>query len=208
MKIRDKSKLFVILIYTAVILLGGYVGYRVWLNQHTMNLMYKTPFNQFYGPANSEKVMIEFLDYRCKYCREVHKVVLEFLDQNPDVKLIYRHMLVFERPSLIDAEIALAAGMHNKFEQAHEYLISREDPILDREIDDLAMSLGIDPKQFRKDMKDYHMGQFLIETINSSAILGIESVPTFIVGDVVYSLTEGMPTVETFEELLAQAYGE
>lgn len=205
--VKDRNKLLLIGLYVTIIIVACYAGYRYLTLGQAVDALYDTSFNQYQGPANSEKIIVEFLDYRCSYCRDMHPIMSELLARNPDVKIIYRHYPVFGRPSVIEAEVALAAGMHGKFSEAHEYLITRQEPITEREIDQIAGSLGINVDTFRHDMKDTGMGYFLLETIDMAEILGVRATPTFIIGDVVYTLEDGMPTVEKFEELLAEVYG-
>ena len=202
-RIKDKKSLFLILLYAAVLI----AVHRVWTVHKVMASLQDAPFSQFEGPADAPKTMVEFFDYRCSFCRDLYPVIEQVLAKHPDVKVIYRHYPAFGRPSLTDAEIALAAGMQGKFLEAHRDLIDREEPITDREIDELAQRLGLDVDRFRIDMKDYQMGLFLISTLDAVEILHIRSIPTFIVGDVMYTMDEDSATVETFDRLLEKAYG-
>lgn len=205
---KDKKKLLLILLYTVIIAVAGFTFYRSWIVNNVMASLYDVSLGQFQGAENADKVIIEFLDYRCSYCREIHKITQEVLAKNPDVKIIYHHFPVFGLPSIIEAEVALAAGMQGKFSEAHNMLMSRTSPITDREIEAFAQSLGLDMARFRRDMKGPEIGYLLLATLDRVDILGIGSTPQFIVGDIIYSIREGMPTVETFEDLLKQAYGE
>lgn len=195
-------------LYAVVILIGGYVGYRFIETKKAMSGIYEAELGQFFGPEDSKKVIVEFLDYRCSYCREADPIVKDLLTKRPDVKVIIRHYPVFARPSIIEAEVALAAGMQGKFREAHDALVQREEPITDREIEDLAQSLGLDMDKFRVDMKGPEIGYLLLNTLDTVKILGINSTPSFVVGDIIYSLESGLPDVATFERLLKEAYGE
>ncbi len=206
--IRDKRSLLLIGLYTVIAIVAALVIYRAWTVEKFRGQMYTTALNQYVGPAESERVIVEFLDYRCSYCRIIHPVIEEVRARNPDVKIIYRHYPVFGRPSVIEAQVALAAGIQGKFEEAHKALISREEPITDREIESLAFTLGLDVDRFRRDMKGPEIGYMLLETLDAAEVLGIRSTPTFLVGDIVFSMQDGMPTAETFEQLLADAYGD
>ncbi|MCB9990045.1 MAG: thioredoxin domain-containing protein [Rhodospirillales bacterium] len=205
--IRDKKKLLLIGLYGLVILLASYAGYRAYAVQSMTQAMYVAEFGQFDGPEDADKVIVEFLDYRCSYCRIIYPVVQELLERNPDVKVVYRHYPVFLRPSIIEAEVALAAGMQGKFRDAHDDLMQREEPITDREIDDLARNLGLDIEKFRTDMKGPEIGYLLLQTIDAVEMLGIGSTPSFMIGDRIFTLEDGMPDVEAFEKILAEEYG-
>lgn len=205
---KGKGKLTLILIYSVVIAVAGYAVYRAWNINTVMGQMSDISLNQYQGNADAEKIIVEFLDYRCSYCRQVHATVKEVLEHNPDVKVVYRHFPVFGRPSVIEAEVALAAGMQGKFSEAHEYLMSKNEPITEGEIDALVTQLGIDREKFRVDMKGPEIGYLLLHTLENMQLLGIRGTPTFMVGNVVYTLDQGMPTRETFEQLLQEVYGD
>ncbi len=204
----DKKKLLLPLLYVVIIAVAGYVGYRAWTVNEVMASMYNDNLGQYQGNPVGRKVIVEFLDYRCSYCRMVDEVTQKVIASDPEVKIIYRHFPIFGRPAVIEAEVALAAGMQGRFSEAHNILINREEPITDREIDELADRIGVNKAKFRRDMKGPEIGVLLLHTLDSVQTLGIRSTPTFLVGDIIYSLEDGLPTEEVFAQLLREAYGE
>ncbi len=205
--IRDKRSFFLILLYAAVLIAGGFGVYRLWSLKHAMAGLDNTALGNFQGSADAPKTIVEFLDYRCSYCRAIDPTMQEVLARNPDVKIVYRHYPVFGKPSVIEAEVALAAGMQGKFAEAHNILITRDNPITDREVEEIAAALGLDMERFRKDLKGPEIGELLLNTMDTTHILKIGATPSFVVGDIVYTMNDGKPTVEMFESLLAEAYG-
>lgn len=205
--IRDRRTLFLIGLYAVVLIVGSYAGYRMWAVNNAMAGLANTALGQFQGPADAEKVIVEIMDYRCPFCRALEPVMKDVLARNPDVKIVYRHYPIFVEPSILEAQVALAAGMQGKFKEAHNYLIARDQPITQEEIDQLAMRLGLDMERFRSDMKGPEIGALLWNTLDVVEVLRVPGTPTFVVGDIIYPMTSGMATVETIEKLLAEAYG-
>lgn len=206
--LRDRRALFLIVLYSVIIAVGGYAVYRTWSTSSAMASLPHAVLGEFQGPAESQKVVVEFLDYRCSFCRTIDPVMKDFMARNPDVKVVYRHYPVFGKPSVIEAEVALAAAMQGKFAEAHDYLMSRgEQPISEAEIDELAMRLGLDMQKFRTDMKGPEIGYLLLNTMDVVEAIGVSSTPTLVVGEIIYPMTEGMLTVEKLEQLVAQVYG-
>lgn len=204
--IKGKSKLLVAL-YAVIVIVAAYTGYKYWITRDAISVMADTSLGQFRGPADAEKVIVEFMDYRCSYCRNIDSTMKEVLRRNPDVKIVYRHFPVFGRPSVIEAEVALAAGMQGKFAEAHDALISRSEPISEPEIDALARSLGLDMTKFRTDMKGPEIGYLLLQTMDMTEQLGIKGTPSFFIGKTFMPISDRVPTVETFEHYLQQEYG-
>lgn len=56
----------------------------------------------------STPVIVEFLDYRCSYCRRNHAELMEFLDNNSEVVLIEKHFPILGQESVEMAQTALA----------------------------------------------------------------------------------------------------
>lgn len=53
-------------------------------------------------------VLVEFLDYRCGYCRKNHPEILAFLEKNPNVVLIEKQFPILGEESVLLAKTALA----------------------------------------------------------------------------------------------------
>lgn len=204
---RDRNTLLLAALYAAIAIVAIYTGYRVWIQHKAMAHLADTSLGQFQGPADARKVIVEFMDYRCHYCRNLHPTMQELLRRNPDLKIVYRHFPIYGRPSVIEADVALAAGMQGKFSEAHNALMSREKPITEPEIDALGRRLGLDMTKFHTDMRGPETGSMLLQTMDIVDALGIKGTPAFFVGDTYVALGDHLPTVDTFEKLLAREYG-
>jgi len=53
-------------------------------------------------------VIVEFLDYRCGYCRRNHAELIDFLETNPNVVLIEKHFPILGQESVEMSQTALA----------------------------------------------------------------------------------------------------
>ena len=72
------------------------------------------------GPDKPTATMVEFLDYNCGFCRELHPAIKDFLDIRKDVRYIARPIAVLGEGSERLARIALAAGLQDKFWEMHD----------------------------------------------------------------------------------------
>jgi len=197
------------LLYAAIIIVALVVGWRAYASHSAMkNLKDTSQFSHFQGPENAERVIVEFLDYRCSYCRQMHPVMKEVMERHPDVKIVYRFYPVFGPPSILEANIALSAGAQGKFSQAHEFLITREEPVNEAELPMIARRLGLNVEDFTSLIRGPEIGYHLLFNVDSADLLDIRSTPTFIVGDILYRLSDELPTADTFDTLLKQAYGD
>ena len=79
------------------------------------------------GIANpkGKKVIVEFFDYNCGYCKMASKAVKEIADENKGVKIIFREMPILGQPSVVAAQYSVAVSMvaPEKFLEFHDALI-------------------------------------------------------------------------------------
>jgi len=206
---RGRRGLFYLAFYTILVIGAGYAGWYLWTVSSAMNRVENVAMGQFIGPADAEKTIIEFIDYRCPYCHQLEPVMKEVLRRHPDLRIIYRHYPVFGKASVIDAGVALAAGMQGKFEEAHDMMMAaqRSEILTDAEIEAMAVELGLDMRKFQIDRKGPEIGVLLLDTMDIADALGIRATPTFVVGDIIYSMKEGDVNADSFDKVIAEAYG-
>lgn len=180
------------------------VCYKVFTIASTLDRVERAPFGTSVGPQNAKNVIVEFLDYRCSHCRKAHPMIMEFAKRHPDVKIVFRHFPIFEAPSVKEADIALAAAKQGKFMVVHDYLMSRENPVEDSEIPDIARQFNLDHDALVKDMHAEDVGALLLETLDAVDVLKIDRAPSFLINKKVYIPANGMPDLAGFEKIYDQ----
>jgi len=75
---------------------------------------------------DAEITLIEYSDFQCPGCGGMAPVVQAFLDEHPNVRMVYRHFpLDFQQHASITAEAAEAAGVQGKFWEMHDLLFDQ-----------------------------------------------------------------------------------
>ena len=190
------------LLYTAVIIMTVMVGGRYWMTHMAAQHVADAPMGQFIGPADAEQVIVEFMDYRCAACRATAPAIKDFHEKHPDVKIVFRHLPVFGKPSIQEARLALGAGLSGKFIEMHNLLITRENPVKDEEIDLLARIVGIEPEKLRTDMIDYDVTKQVLLGVSAVDALKIKSTPSFLINGKVFSSTFKIPDADDLYRVL------
>lgn len=203
MKLK-RPPIFIIILYGAILVTGLLLFQRSLVKDNFADLVKTAELGQFIGPENSDKVIVEFLDYRCSACRSFHPMMKDYLEKNPDVKVVFRHYPVFGDVSIYDAELALSAAIHGQFEAMHNHLITREDPITEPELRALALTLGIDFETLDKDRRHPAVGPVLLRNFDAVEALGVKSVPTFLVNGELISINN-IPSTDRFHEIMDEA---
>jgi len=204
-KTKTKKFRFYHLFYILLVIGILYAGHKLWV-QHRLISTIETPeFGQYLGNPDGEKVIVEFVDYRCSYCRQLHGSLTTLLEQRDDVKIVVRHYPIFGLKSVTEAKFALAASIQGHFEPVHTALMSRNTPIALPEIEKMATDMGLDVEQLKNDMVSKTTTDVILKNFDTWKILGLEATPSLYINGTVYA---GTPDINKLNELLARAYGE
>jgi protein-disulfide isomerase len=153
---------------------------------------------------------IEFLNYGCGYCKDLHPIVNELAEVRKDVKIIVRP-IVFDGvdedgTEIVDmpTRIAFAAGLQGKFKEFHAALLEYPDPeIPDSFVEELAMLYGLNYDQLVTDIQGNDVQKIMDENLKRFDQLGLYSVPSFMINDTIHVLTdENLPDLKQILTLI------
>lgn len=157
------------------------------------------------GPEKSKTTMVEFLDYNCGFCRELHPSIKDLLDIRPDVRYIARPIAVLGEDSERLARIALAAGVQDKFWDMHNAFLSAGKGVAidDKFIRETAALYDIDYDRLMKDADGPQVTKIFQDNVNDAEDVGIYSTPTVVIGNVyVGGSMDRMPTAADFVRII------
>ncbi len=131
----------------------------------------------------------------------------QVLEHNPDtVKIVFKNMpLGFHKQAGPAALAALAAGNQGKFWEFHDALFATP-KLSAKAINDIAVTLGLNIEQFKKDMNSPQIKQKLAKDLQDAKESGVTGTPTiFINGTKLKSRT--LPAIQKIidEELAKKA---
>src|SRR5437764_7890232 len=66
------------------------------------------------GNPQGDVSIVEFFDYRCPYCKQVHPAIEKLLDQDRKLRFVYKEFPVLGAQSDMAAHAALAARLPDK----------------------------------------------------------------------------------------------
>lgn len=206
MKFKRPSWVLIIL-YFAIFIVGALVMQELFFYKTMAKKLHEAEVGQFIGPEDAEKVIVEYVDYRCSHCRELHHTLKTILENNPDTKLVLRHYPVFGDVSLYEAQVALSAAINGHFEEFHNFLITQEDPVTPEQVEAFANSIGLDFDVLERDRYHELMGPILMKNVRSAELFDIYSFPSLIINDQIFTFDE-LPDVAELQRMLDSAYSE
>lgn len=96
----------------------------------------------FLGNPNGSKVLVEFTDYNCPFCKTSAADVKALIAQDPEVKVVIREWSIFQG-SEIASRMALAAAEQGKFAEFHEAMFDLS-PASPESVREAAERAGLD----------------------------------------------------------------
>ena len=131
------------------------------------------------------KVIVEFYDYNCGYCKMASKAVKE-VAQDANVKVIYRDFPILSEASTVAARYSVAVAMTEpaKFGAFHNNLIEGSA----RSTDDVRQALkqsniSVDKIEKVLKNKEAEINKRLEDNRNLAIKLGLQGTPAFVIGE-------------------------
>lgn len=152
------------------------------------------------GNPEAKVTIIEFFDYNCGVCRNATPSIMKVLQDNDDVKVIFREFPIRGADSESVARAALAARGQGKYVELHKQLMALEDRITLSRFDLIAGQLGLDVNLIHTSMMAPSVNEAIAKNYELAEKLNFEGTPSFIVGD---RILYGWPGDENFLQIIA-----
>jgi protein-disulfide isomerase len=95
-----------------------------------LNVRYAEIFNNAADPVignpAGDVTVVEFFDYRCPYCKRATDSLMNLVDSDANVRVVFKEFPILGPDSLTAAKIALAAHMQGKYRAVHEALMAHK----------------------------------------------------------------------------------
>jgi protein-disulfide isomerase len=136
----------------------------------------------FVANPNGKITVVEFFDYRCGYCKVAAPEVRKIIEENPDVRFVFKEFPIFGQVSDTAAKVALTADGKRKGLDLYSRWMG-EKALNEAAIDRHLSAVGLDPAQVRRAAAHPAIDRQIAEIRQLASALQIEGTPAFIVGD-------------------------
>ncbi|MFV0513955.1 MAG: DsbA family protein [Jhaorihella sp.] len=137
------------------------------------------------GNPDGDITLVEFMDYRCGYCRKAAPEVEALLKSDGNIRLIVKEFPILGEASLVASQFALAtktvAG-DAAYRQVHDALIAFKGEIDEVALRRLAEGLGLPADAIMAQMDSAEISRILTENHDLARRLNISGTPTFVLG--------------------------
>ncbi len=138
------------------------------------------------GNPDGDITLVEFMDYRCGYCRRAKPEVAKLLAGDDNIRVIIKEFPILGEASVLSSRFAIAtkhvAG-DEAYEQMHDALMELDGDINDTTLRRLADALGLDSDAIAAKVDSAEVTAEIAATRALAQKLQISGTPTFVLED-------------------------
>jgi protein-disulfide isomerase len=153
------------------------------------------------GNPKGDVTIVEFMDYRCGYCKKARPEVLKLLESDKNIRIVVKEFPILGPDSELASRAAIASKQQGKYWPFHVALMA-EPSIDEATIFAIAAEKGLDVARLRKDMERKEVKAQIDANHALAQKLGVDSTPTFIFGT---EPVAGALSYDRMKELVAAA---
>ena len=135
---------------------------------------------------NADITIFEFFDYNCGYCKSVVKLLLDTINEDKKINLVFVEFPILSEDSYTASLAALAAEKQNLYSQFPISLMKVRGRINEKQIFKTAKEVGLDINKLKLDMENPDIQLILKTNREVAKLLKLNGTPAFIIGDVIY----------------------
>ncbi len=156
------------------------------------------------GNLEGDIIIVEFMDYKCGYCKKAYPEVANLLTTDGNIRYIVKEFPILGEQSMLAAQFAIATKIvagDDAYETVHNTLMEFRGDITPDMLTKLGESLDLDVAAITVEMN----GAAVAKVINDNRILGdamqISGTPTFVVED---QMLRGYVPFDQMVQIVAQ----
>ena len=146
--------------------------------------IFKDPASWVGGNPDGSVTIVEFMDYRCGYCRKAYAEVEDLIKADGDIRFVVKEFPILGDDSLISSKFAIAMRMlhgDDAYKAAHDALIDLRGSPDTETLGRLAADLGYDGAEVAAMMESAEVLAVIQANHDLAGALNITGTPTFVI---------------------------
>ncbi|MFG6528417.1 MULTISPECIES: DsbA family protein [unclassified Sulfitobacter] len=138
------------------------------------------------GNPEGDITLVEFLDYRCGYCKRAHGEVAKLLETDGNIKLVVKEFPILGEQSLLASRFAVATKQvagDDAYKQLNDALMAFNGAVTLPALRRLGESFDLDVAAIEAEMESDAVTQEIAQTRALAQKLQITGTPTFVMQD-------------------------
>ncbi len=138
------------------------------------------------GNPEGDITLVEFMDYRCGYCKQAFAEVESLVGGDGNIRFILKEFPILGEQSMLASQFAIAVQqVHgaDAYKQAHDTLMGMRGDVTPEALNRVAEGLGLPPAPILERMAHPDVAEVIAENRALAQRMQIGGTPTFVVGD-------------------------
>jgi len=148
--------------------------------------LFNDPASWVGGNPEGDITLVEFMDYRCSYCRRAFDEVAGLLENDGNIRFVVKEFPILGEDSVLASRFAIAtlqvAG-DEAYKSVHDALMTYSGTMNETGFSRLADTLGLDANKIISEMNSPAVDKVIADNHALGQRLAISGTPSFVMGD-------------------------
>lgn len=138
------------------------------------------------GNPDGDITIVEFIDYRCGFCRRAHPEVAELIETDGNIRIITKEFPILGEQSLLASQFAVATKTvvgDEAYKQVSDALMALRSDVTEASLTALASAYDLDVDAIFAEMESNATREVLANNRALGDRMQITGTPTFVFGD-------------------------
>lgn len=166
--------------------------------------IFEDPMSYVAGNPDGDVTFVEFVDYQCGYCRKAFPELEALLEEDGNIRIVYKEFPILGEASLLASRFAVSAmliGGDEAYGPLHDAMMVMRGNVTEDSLVSVADGLGLDGQAFLDGMGDPAVDAILGDNHALASRLQISGTPTFVIGE---QLVRGYVPLDAMHDLVAE----
>ncbi|MCX7299551.1 MAG: DsbA family protein [Rhodobacterales bacterium] len=156
------------------------------------------------GNPDGDITLVEFMDYRCGYCKRAFEEVNQLLEADGNIRFIVKELPILGEQSTMSAQFAIAVHQihgDETYKVIHDSLMTLRSDISPDVLARLADTFGLDPVPIMDRMQGPEVAAVINQNRALAQAMQISGTPTFVLED---TMLRGYLPLAQMQQVVAQ----
>ena len=159
------------------------------------------------GNTDGDITVVEFIDYRCSFCRRAHPEVSELVSSDGNIRMLTKEFPILGAESVEASRFAISTLQNigpEAYVAVNEALITRRGDFTRASLERLATSLDLDGEAILAGMDAPEVDDVISKNRALAQALQISGTPTFVVGE---QMVRGYMPIDGMRQIVSEERG-
>lgn len=160
------------------------------------------------GNPNGNLTVVEFIDYRCGYCRKAHSEVSELIKSDGNIRYVVKEFPILGEDSVVASRFAIAAlrvaGPAAYAKVNAGFYESFRGEVTPANLAAFATSLGLDPAPIMAEMNSAEVTGIINDNRQLGERMQIAGTPAFVMG---HQMVRGYVPLDAMRQIVTEERG-